>query len=115
MGKEKRKMERFALGLYSRIQIKSGERTLETIELITQNICAGGAYFKTSDPLPFDACLSIYMDFEVPGIANGPSNNLTCIETSGKVIRSNKNGMAIRFDNSYKIRPLGKKTVRQKT
>ena len=36
------------------------------------------------------------------------------IEVSGKVIRSEKDGMAIQFDNGYKMMPLGNKTKKKK-
>ena len=51
MSKERREMERFDLGLFSRIQVQSGERAPEIMELATQNVCGGGAYFNISDPL----------------------------------------------------------------
>jgi hypothetical protein len=41
-------------------------------------------------------------------LEKGSLINLTRIETAGKVIRSDKSGVAIQFDNRYKIRPLGK-------
>ena len=115
MEKERREMERFDLGLFSRVQVQSGRRAPEIMELVTQNVCAGGAYFNTSDPLSSGTRVSLYMTLEVPVQQNRSSNHLTRIEISGKIIRSEEHGMAIQFDNGYKILPLGKKTVRKKT
>jgi len=115
MEKEKRKMERFDLGLFSRIQVQSGRRAPEIMELATQNVCAGGAYFNISDPLSLETRVSLYMTLEIPVQQNRSSKHLTRIEISGKVIRSEERGMAIQFNNGYKMRPLGKKTVRKKT
>ena len=84
------------------------------MELITQNICAGGAYFETSDPLPLNILVSLNMAFEIPGKMNGSSNNLSRIKVFGKVVQSDKNGMAIKFNNGYKIEPLEKKTSKNK-
>ena len=115
MSKERREMERFDLGLFSRIQVQSGERVPEVMELVTQNVCAGGAYFNTSDPLPSGTRVSLNMMLKVPVQQNRSSNHLARIEISGKVIRSEESGMAIQFNNSYKIQPLGKKTIKEKT
>ena len=115
MEKERREMERFDLGLFSRIQVQSGRRTPGIMELVTQNVCAGGAYFNTSDPLASKIRVSLYMTLEVPVQQNRSSNHLARIEISGKVIRSEERGMAIQFNNGYKVVPLGKKTVRKKS
>ncbi len=108
-------MERFDLGLFSRIQVLSGKRAPEIMELVTQNVCAGGAYFNTSDPLSSETRVSLYMTLEVPDQQDRLSNHLTRIEISGKAIRSEECGMAIQFNNGYKVLPLGKKTVEKKT
>ena len=115
MEKERRGMERFDLGVFSRIQVQSGERAPEIMEQVTQNVCAGGAYFDTSDPLAPNTRVSLYMMLEVPVQQNRSSNNLTKIEISGKVIRSERRGMAIQFNKSYKMQPQGKKTIRKKS
>jgi len=115
MEKERREMERFDLGLFSRIQVQSGRQASGIMELVTQNVCAGGAYFNTSDPLASKTRVSLYMTLEVPVQQNRSSNHLTKIEISGKVIRSEESGMAIQFNNGYNILPLGKKTIVKKT
>jgi len=115
MSKERREMERFDLALFSRIQVRSGRRAPEIMELVTQNVCAGGVYFTTSAPLPSGTRVSLNMMLKVPDQQNRSSNNLTRIEISGKVIRSEESGMAIQFNNRYKLQPLGKKTIKEKT
>ena len=115
MEKERREMERFDLGLFPRIQVQSGERAPEVMERVTENVCAGGAYFNTSDPFSLETRVSLYMTLEVPVQKNRSSNHLTRIEIAGKVIRSEERGMAIQFNNGYKILPLGKKTIVKKT
>ena len=99
-------MERFDLGLFSRIQVQSGERAPEVMEQVTQNVCAGGAYFHTSDPLPSGTRVSLNMMLKIPVQQNRSSNNLTKIEISGRVIRSESSGIAIEFNNGYKMLPL---------
>ncbi|HEA69511.1 MAG TPA: hypothetical protein ENI07_22270 [Desulfobacterales bacterium] len=112
--KEKRKMERFELKVFSKIQVESGWHNTDTIELNTENICSNGAYFKTSKPLPVGTSVSLAMKLKVNSKLKS-TINLMAIEVSGKVIRSEKDGMAIRFDNGYKMMPLGNKPKKKKS
>ncbi len=112
--KEKRKMERFELKVFSKIQVESGRHNTDTIELNTENICSNGAYFKTSKPLPVGTSVSLTMKLKVNSKLKS-TINLMAIEVSGKVIRSENDGMAIRFDNGYKMMPLGNKTKKKKS
>jgi len=111
---EKRKMERFELGVFSKIRIDSAWHNIDTIELITQNVCADGAYFKTTKPLPVGTPVSLSMKLEVNSKLKS-NRNLMSVEVSGKVIRSEKDGMAIQFNNGYKMMPLGIKTKKKKS
>ena len=111
---EKRKMERFELRIFSKIRLKSNWHNIDTIELNTKNICANGAYFKTSNPLPVGTPVSLSMKLEINSELK-PTSNLMSVEVSGKVIRSEKDGMAIRFENSYKMMPLGNKMKKKKS
>ena len=56
MEKERREMERFDLGVFSRIQVQSGRRVPEIMELVTQNVCAGGAVFES----PFEKIFKLF-------------------------------------------------------
>ena len=111
--KEKRKMERFELEVFSKIRVESRWHNIDTIELNTKNICSNGAYFTTSKPLPVGTSVSLAMKLKVSSKLK-PTSNLMSIEVSGKVIRSENDGMAIRFDNCYKMIPLGKKLKKKK-
>ncbi len=110
---EKRKMERFGLRVFSKIRVESGWHNIDTIELVTQNVCTDGAYFKTSKPLSVGTPVSLSMKLEVNSKLKSASN-LMSIEVSGKVIRSEKDGMAIQFNNGYKLMPLRNKTKKKK-
>ncbi len=114
VAKEKRKMERFELKVFSKIRVESGWHDIDTIELNTENICSIGAYFKTLKPFPVGTPVSLAMKLKV-GSKLKPTSNLMSVEVSGKVIRSEKDGMAIRFDNSFKMLPLGNKLKKKKS
>ena len=113
MAEEKRKMERFNLGMLSQIRIMNGDPFTSPLELVTKNVCAGGAYFNTENPLPVGAKLSLFMTLQVSENKK-TSDKLMSIEIKGTVIRREKDGMAIRFDNGYRILPLAKKAAGKK-
>ena len=51
IGFEKRNMERFSLELPTCLIVNNSNRKQETFELQTNNVCAGGAFVKTDEPL----------------------------------------------------------------
>ena len=104
MGKknEKRAMERFHLELPAELSIigENGER--EFHELWTNNICAGGAFFETSQPMPVGTVLKMDLTLSLVELKKLEGKN-THIKVSGVVIRSYPEGMAIRFQDKYQI------------
>ena len=48
---ERRQMERFSLELPTCLIVNNSNRKQETLELQTSNVCAGGAFVKTDEPL----------------------------------------------------------------
>ena len=49
---DRRKMERFDLKLPTKLFWTGKDKEQESIELLTSNVCAGGAYLMTNSPLP---------------------------------------------------------------
>ena len=88
---ERRKLERFALNLPASIRaIGSVSRTLD---LVTQNISAGGAFFLTDNPLPKG--LKVLMELVLK--RESGLGKAAKLKINGKVIRSQPDGMAIMF------------------
>lgn len=96
---QKRSMERFALDLPSLISINGKEIPLG---LRTDNISAGGAYFRTPNPLPAGTKVSLNLGL------NGLKKSGAAIIIEGNVVRAEKEGMAILFED-YRIVPVCKK------
>lgn len=96
---EQRQMERFSLELPSQISLVEGE---EKIELETDNVCAGGAFFKTDQVLPEGTAvkLELVIPLDEMLILEG---RRTLVRLTGKVIRTESGGMAIRFDKRYRM------------
>ena len=102
---DKRKLERFKLQLLSHITVHGQDKDIKKIKLLTQDVCSGGAFFKTKNPLAvgtevdLDLILKIDRFKEVTG-------NSALVNLSGKIIRTHHNGMAICFDDNFQISPL---------
>ena len=90
---ERRKLERFDLSLSAKIEgvgLKGGGHSF-----LTKNISAGGAFLETTNHLPENS--QVGTNFVVPtGVQ---------IEATGVVLRSEPTGVAVRFDNDYKMIP----------
>lgn len=104
---EKRAMERFSLQLLASISTLGKERDQEVVELLTKNICAGGAFFDTLYPLPIGSRVKIELILPLKGIKNVEGDK-ALIKVTGSVIRADEKGTAICFDKDYQILPLKK-------
>lgn len=101
---EYRKDERFALRLPARVEVlrKDSDTEEQVFRLETENICCGGAYFTTLSPLPegtkvkIDLLLNFYK-------SRTPKELRSRIKVTGEVLRAERTGMAIGFDETYKI------------
>ena len=100
---EKRKLERFDLNIPAKIQVVSGGEK-EEMKLTTRNICSGGAFFRTAQPLPvgteitIDLVLPLGKFQKLKDIKKQVSINLT-----GKVLHAETTGMGVCFDEEYQI------------
>jgi Tfp pilus assembly protein PilZ len=101
---ERRKMERFDLKLPTKLSLAGKDKEHKSIELMTRNICSGGAFFKTNKPLTVgtDVKLAVILPLDKFKIVK---HKILYIDVSGSVIRTDQQGMAIRFDRKYKISP----------
>ena len=102
--KERRALDRFSLRLPAKIQVVPRDPRTEThaVNLETDNICSGGAYFHTLSPLEVGTRVKI--DFTLKfRRQHPPKNRGSLIKVKGSVLRSEPTGMAIGFDRSYKI------------
>ncbi|UCF85171.1 MAG: PilZ domain-containing protein [Desulfobacteraceae bacterium] len=103
---ERRKLERFDLRVPAKINMVGLDHERETLNLMTKDICAGGAFFQTPDPLPKGTQVKIDMILD-RGLRDGEDRRAH-IKLGGAVLRSESTGMAICFDKGYKILPLNK-------
>jgi len=105
-GIEQRRLERFDLEVPAEIEVVTSAQKRDTLNLSTSNICSNGAFFRTKKPLPegTDVRMDLILPFEKP---KKPKNEWlrARIKITGKVLRSESNGMAIGFNKNYQITP----------
>ena len=101
---DRRKLERFDLKLPTKLSWSGKDNKIESIELMTSNICSGGAYLATDSPLLTGTEVKISMILSSDNILK-MGGQRSRIDVSGSVIRTDHQGMAVCFDRKYKILP----------
>jgi hypothetical protein len=101
---ERRKIGRFSLELPTYLSIINGKINSKSIKLVTSNICSEGAYFKTEEPLLVKTEVKLDIIFPLDKF-NNVKGEVSHVEVTGFVIRTDQQGMAICFDKEYKIAP----------
>jgi hypothetical protein len=104
IGFEKRKMERFSLELPVYLIVKNSNRKQETTGFQTINICAGGVFIKTDEPLSVGAEVRLSMILSLERIKKFRGKK-SLINVSGSVIRTDEKGMAVCFNEKCTISP----------
>ena len=105
--REKRRLERFELRVPAKVEVVTSDRDRETLDLFTSDICSGGAFFHTTEPLPEGTEVKIDLVIpleEIKKLRDDPSH--AYIKIAGTVLRSESAGMAVCFKKNYKIQPL---------
>ena len=103
---EKRKFERYEMQVPAKVETLARAAAGKKISLKTVNVCAGGAYFSTPNALTegTNVRLEIVLTFNERKMFADAKN--ARVRILGTVIRSQKDGMAIRFSDDYVIDPL---------
>lgn len=104
--KERRKLERFDFEVPARIEGPISGQETETCDLSTSNICAGGAFFRTSVPLPQGTKVKMNLVLPLDRIRELVGHDRVNVRVEGTVLRSGPSGMAVSFSEDYQILPL---------
>lgn len=114
---DRREQERFSLKLQTKIMAESRTGATPLLEFVTADISAGGAFIATSRPLPIASKvrLEFFLSLEELGrlrfILAGESlkvwqSERAWVTATGVVIRVEKEGVAIIFDQNYQVSPI---------
>jgi len=105
MNQEKRNFTRFQRQVPAQLQALniSTEQNDKTHYLMTKDLCAGGAFLMTKNPL--DTGTEVLVEIALP-MENGLSfdtDNHCFIKVKGSVVRAESTGMALSFQKNFKI------------
>lgn len=100
---DKRRQERYDLKLPAYLQLTNIEE--KPLELVTENVCSGGAYFHIDQPLPVGTKVDIELTVPIKQLAEMNIDKVL-ITVPGEAIRSEKDGMAIQFSKAFHILPM---------
>jgi hypothetical protein len=106
---EKRKVERFDLQLEAFVSSPGSVSQNQTESLITRDLSMCGAFLITDRPLPVGSKVCVDMILTLEG-QKKQSAQKAWIKASGKVLRTDDEGMAVGFDDQSRILPLSKKS-----
>ena len=107
INKDKRAYGRFDLKVPALLGIiGSGLGNNEELSLTTTNICAGGAFLVTNDRLPLGTRVKKDFILSIDKLKELLDSNRSRIKVEGEVIRTEKSGVEVRFDEDYEIMPV---------
>ena len=105
--REKRKVERFNLHIKTILNVQDEAIMDKARILFTRDISCAGVFLTTSNPLPIDTRVDLDFLLNQNELDSGsPKDERININTSGKVVRTNEQGMAVEFDKLYKVSNL---------
>jgi hypothetical protein len=107
---EKRKVERFDLQLEAFVSLPGETSHAEMGNLVTRDISMNGVFLITDRPLPVGSKVSVDMILTLGGKKKQDSQQ-AWIKASGKILRTDNQGMAVGFDDKSRILPLAKKSA----
>jgi hypothetical protein len=106
---ERRRLERFDLTTPARLFVESESHQPRQLDLITRDISSSGAFLHCCSQPPTEGRrvkmeLLISLD-KLPQPLG--SQGRAKVRVSGKVVRVDSSGIAVRFESRYKITSLG--------
>ena len=102
---DRRIYERFDLSVPARVAPVDGPPGRDVLNLTTQNISAGGAYFRTLKPIPRGLNIRLEITLPLNKLKRLKGAKKALVSLTGKVIRSDPGGMAVQFNEDYHIVP----------
>jgi len=96
-------MERFNLELPAHMSTADQEE-IKSVNAVTSDISAGGAFFNTDSSLPVGTRMAIDLVLPLDELKRIEGKRAN-ISIKGHVVRIDRKGMAVRFDRRFRISP----------
>jgi len=97
LAQDRRGLQRFNLRLQAILQQLRDQD--QALELYTRDISSDGAYLYTDSPLPLDSDVELTLYLPLGEITKSK------ITVDGRVVRAERDGVAVRFDSRYSFTP----------
>jgi len=105
---ERRKLQRFEIDTTARVLIESGTNKKVEYSLATRDISSAGAFLFAPQPIPKGTSVKIEFLISLDALQKITGDGGRAkVRVEGQVIRSDSNGIAIRFVSKYKITAFG--------
>ena len=105
--KNRRSLERYNLNLLSFVKSEKLEPASERPKyMIASNICSGGVFLKTDKPMPLNTRVHVDFFLIIKNQVLESKKKMSLVEITGRVIRLQDDGMAVKFDRNYRIWPF---------
>ena len=103
---ERRKLERFSFEVPAKIEVLGLAETQKILDLPPDNICSGGAFFRTTQALAEGTKVTIDLILPLDRLKELTGHTGAIVRVNGTVVRCGSTGMAICFNENYQITPL---------
>ena len=101
---ERRRLERFDLKVPAAIEFVAPSQEKSPLKLLTTNVCSGGMYLDTVEPLPEGTHVRVELVLPLDRLKKLKNEHKRAyVRVTGRVLRSESQGMAIGFDGDYQI------------
>ena len=101
-----RELERFNLELPALVEVlESNQKNIRCYPMM-RDISGNGGYFLTKNPLAVNTRIKVGLIFEINKPDASERKGHFFLEFTGKVIRVDASGMAVRFDQDYQHVPV---------
>ncbi|MBA3008286.1 MAG: hypothetical protein FP810_17285 [Desulfocapsa sp.] len=114
---DRREQKRLSLSLQTKVTAESRTGSTPLLEFVTADISAGGAFIATSSPLPIASKVRLEFFLSLEELAQLRfvvakeslkvwESERAWVTATGVVIRVDKEGAAVIFDQNYQISPI---------
>lgn len=111
ISEDRRHLERFSLRAHAIVQTTFDNEPRE-VELVTENVSSGGAYFPMEAPFNNGEQLKVTLFLSVSAFGTDAESRPTAeIVTRGRVVRTDPRGMAVQFVGRYSMSPVGEERI----
>ncbi len=102
---EKRQFKRFERKVPAKLELlgQAAEADHKAHYLMTKDICAGGTYLNTNQPLSEGTEVLVEIALPMENSLDFDSDNHCFVKVKGSVLRAETSGMAISFQKNFQI------------